>query len=83
MKAAKKLSLKSERLTELSSDELGGIAGGNAQIYIRTTYTVTCGCTNGCISDNYQCFPYSATCGCTYQNVCYVQTAAVEVAAVR
>ena len=81
MKAAKKLSLKRERLTELSSDELAGIAGGaDAQIYIRTTYTLTCGCTNGCVSDDTRCATYTCTCGCTYQNICYVQTAAVEIA---
>ena len=71
MKAAKKLSLKRERLTELSSDELGGIAGGaDAAIAIYTTYTLTCGCTNGCVSDNTQCATYTCTCGCTYQNIC-------------
>ena len=80
MKAAKKLSLKRERLTELSSDELAGVAGGAAVIYIRTTYTLTCGCTNGCVSDDTRCATYTCTCGCTYQNVCRINVAAVDVA---
>ena len=73
MKATKKLSLKRERLTELSSDELAGIAGGAAvdgAIYIRTTYTLTCGCTQGCASDDTRCATWTCTCGCTYQSIC-------------
>jgi natural product precursor len=72
LKATKKLSLKRERLTELSSDELAGIAGGaevGVTIQIRT-YTLTCGCTNGCVSDDTRCATYTCTCGCTYQWVC-------------
>lgn len=75
MKEAKKLSLKRERLTELSSDQLQGIAGGldiatrtgDGAVAVRTFTcpTLTCGCSQGCWSDANCVSLDTCTCGCT------------------
>ena len=68
MNKTRKLALKRERLTELSNDQLDGLAGGlAAAIIITPTHAgVTCGCP----SDNYDCPSLDIQCVDTYRHVC-------------
>lgn len=83
MREARKLSLKRERLTELTSEQLDGLAGGLAAAEIRVVaYTIACTGTQGCPSDAGNCSTLDGTCscGCTYRDICgnaaiYVQGA--------
>lgn len=74
MKSTRKLSLKRERLTELSNDQLDGLAGGLAAetaIYIAVI-------TRYCATNN-PCNTVDNKCATDYRTLC-CRVAAVEVA---
>lgn len=53
MAKMRKLNLNREALAELSSDELGSVAGGNTGVCI--AYTYVCVSVYNCITEEYTC----------------------------
>ena len=64
MHNSRKLTLKRERLAELSGDQLDGLAGGLAEAKIEVMTTATCP------SDAKDCGTIDVKCNITYRGAC-------------